>query len=140
MNLHRETAKLFNEIYHFGEAKLIFDPEKLQIDQATEGIYNDIEDNELAKITAEENPFESVNSMVKHYKSRSFTPKLIWTKCPRPGGIDIPPWDPYKIYIAATDSQSILIFDKLKIKVVGRINNPEMLCPSGLAFSKVIII
>lgn len=139
MNLHRETAKLIKEIYHYGEAKLIFDSEKFRIEQATEGIYKDIEDNEVTKMTLEENPFVSTNSMVKHYKSRSFVPKLVWTKCPRPGGIGIPPWDPSKIYIAATDCQNVLIFDKNKIKVVGRINNPEMLCPSGIAFSKVNI-
>lgn len=137
MNLHRDSAKLFNEIYHYGEAKLIFDAEKFSIDQATQGVYQDIEENDLPKLPMDENPFENVNSMVKHYKSRLFTPKLIWTKCPRPGGIGISPWDPSKIYIAATDTQNILIFDKIKMKVVGRINHPEMICPNAVAFSQV---
>ncbi|KAJ8948102.1 hypothetical protein NQ318_008455 [Aromia moschata] len=137
MNLHRETAKLLNEIYHYAEARIIFDPETFCLDQDTEGIYNEIEDNNGSAKTADvENPFESVSAMVKHYKARSFVPKLLWTKCPRPGGIGIPPWDDSKIYIAATDSHNVIILDRAKFKLVGRINNPEMICPTGLAFSK----
>lgn len=136
MNLHRETAKLFNEIYHYGEARLIFDSDKFRIEQATEGIYKDIEDTETTKVANVENPFENTNSMIKHYKSRGFVPKLLWSKCPRPGGVNIAPWDTSKVYIAATDSRNILILDRSKFKLVGRVNHPEMLCPTSLVFSK----
>ncbi|KAJ8972295.1 hypothetical protein NQ317_018629 [Molorchus minor] len=85
MNLHRETANLLNEIYHYGEARIIFDPESFHLDQDTEGIYNEIEENVSSKLPVEENPFENVSSMIRHYKSHSFIPKLLWTKCPRPG-------------------------------------------------------
>ncbi|XP_023019781.2 uncharacterized protein [Leptinotarsa decemlineata] len=135
MNLHRETAKLFEEIYHYGEARIVFDSENMKIDQDQEGIYNDIGENNSTKIDSVVNPYESVNSMIKHYKTRSFQPKLLWTKCPRPGAVGIAPWDSTKIYVAATDSKNILILDRSKFKLVGRINNPEMICPTNIAFS-----
>ncbi|KAG5891417.1 hypothetical protein JTB14_031483 [Gonioctena quinquepunctata] len=137
MNIHRETAKLFEEISHYGEARIVFDPENIKIDQDKEGIYNDGGDKESPKTETVTNPYESVNSMVTHYKTRSFVPKLLWTKCPRPGGVGIAPWDNTKIYVAATSSKNILILDRTKCKLVSRINNPEMICPTNLAFSKI---
>ncbi|KAJ8927538.1 hypothetical protein NQ314_019983 [Rhamnusium bicolor] len=136
MNLHRETAKVLNEVYHYGEARIIFDPDTFKLDQDTEGIYNEIEENSSTNSSSAENPFESIIAMVKHYKSRSFVPKLLWTKCPRPGGVGIPPWDSSKIFIATTDNHNILILDRSKFKLIGNISNPEMICPTALAFSK----
>ncbi|KAJ8926023.1 hypothetical protein NQ315_009878 [Exocentrus adspersus] len=135
MNLHRETAKLLDEVYHFGEARLIFDPESFKVDQDTEGVYNDLEDNAAATPSKTDNPFESVVAMAKHYRSRSSVPKLVWTKCPRPGGLGIPPWDTTKLLIAAMDSHNILVLDRSRFKLVDRISHPDMLCPSALAFS-----
>lgn len=136
MNLHRETAKVLNEVYHYGEARLIFDPESFKLDQDTEGIYNDMEENTSALPVKSENPFESVDAMAKHYKSRSFVPKLLWTKCPRPGGVGIPPWDTSKLFIAAMDSHNILVLDRSRFKLIERINHPDMSCPSAIAFCK----
>lgn len=62
--------------------------------------------------------------------------RLLWTKCPRPGGVGIAPWDTSKIYVAATDTNNILVLDRSKFKLIKKINNPEMLCPTNLAFSK----
>ncbi|XP_050504396.1 RING finger protein nhl-1-like isoform X5 [Diabrotica virgifera virgifera] len=135
MNIHRETAKLFEEIYQFGEARIMYDADRIRIDQVKEGVYNDVHDEQV-KSEKVENPFENVASMVKHYKSRSFKARLVWKKCPRPGGVGIPPWDNNKIYVAATDTHNILILDRSKFKLLGRINNPEMLCPMNLAFSR----
>lgn len=136
MNLHRETAKVLSEVYHYGEARLIFDPETFKLDQDTEGIYNEIEESTTALPAKSENPFENVDAMVKHYKSRSFVPKLLWTKCPRPGGLGIPPWDTSKLFIAAMDSHTVLILDRSRFRLVERISHPEMLCPSAITFSK----
>ncbi|CAG9854620.1 unnamed protein product [Phyllotreta striolata] len=136
MNVHRETAKLFEEIYQYGDARIVFDSDKIKIDQDKEGIYQDINDKDNAVEESVENPFKDVASMVKHYKSRSFVPKLLWSKCPRPEGVNIPPWDPTKIYVAATDTKNILVIDKQKFKLIKKINNPEMLCPTNIAFSK----
>ncbi|XP_018563372.1 tripartite motif-containing protein 2 [Anoplophora glabripennis] len=136
MNLHRETAKILNEVYHYGEARLIFDPETFRLEQDTEGIYNDTEESTSVLPAKSENPFESVDAMVKHYRSRSFVPKLLWTKCPRPGGVGIPPWDTSRLLIAAMDSHNVLVLDRSRFKLVERISHPEMICPSALAFSK----
>ncbi|CAG9821159.1 unnamed protein product [Phaedon cochleariae] len=134
MNVRKETARLLEEINHYGEGRVMFDPEKVKIEQDEEGIYNDILDSDNLKHTLVENPYESVASMINYYKNRSFTPKLIWTKCPRPGGVAIPPWDTTKIYVAATDTNQILILDRSKFKLIGRITYPDMLCPTNLAF------
>ncbi|XP_057668937.1 RING finger protein nhl-1-like isoform X2 [Diorhabda carinulata] len=136
MNIHRETAKLFEEIYHYGEARIVYDAERIRIDQDKEGIYFDLTEKDQTKGENVENPYENVASMVKHYKSRSFVPRLLWSKCPRPGGVGVAPWDHNKIYVAATDTKNILILDRAKFKLLGRINHPEMLCPINLAFSK----
>lgn len=136
MNLHRETAKLFDEINRFGEARVTFDPVMFRIDQVEEAIYNEIEenDNSNSKEAVAEIPIENVAAMVKHYRNRNFVPKLQWNKCPRPGGVGIAPWDKSKIYICATDSRNVLILDREKFKLVGRINHTEMLCPTSIAF------
>lgn len=77
MNVHRETAKLFDEIYQYGEARIVFDADKIRIDQDKEGIYQDINDKDNLRTEKVDNPFESVTSMVKYYKSRTFVPRLV---------------------------------------------------------------
>lgn len=136
LNLHRETSKILDHISNFGEARITFDPDTFRVEQISEGIYNDDEDDhQQHQVHIVANPYENVDSMAKHYKSRSFTPKLIWNKCPRPAGLGMPPWDDTKLYIAATDSHNVLILDINKFKLIERLSNPEMNCPSGIAFS-----
>lgn len=133
LNLHNHTSKLLDQINYFGEARINFDPETFKLEQISEGIYNDIEDGQqhLFQIS---DPLESIESMAKHYKSRSFSPKLLWNKCPRPAGLGIPPWDDSKLFIAATDSHDVLVVDRNKFKLVTRISTPEMSCPAGITF------
>ncbi|XP_066153280.1 tripartite motif-containing protein 2-like [Euwallacea fornicatus] len=134
LNLHKETSKILDQVGYFGEARITFDPDAFKLEQMSEGIYNDEEEPQQQNFFLVTNPFESIDSMTKHYKARSFMPKLVWNKCPRPAGLGIPPWDENKLYIAATDSHYVLILDKSRFKLVDRLTHADMVCPAGLAF------
>ncbi|XP_060536983.1 RING finger protein nhl-1-like [Cylas formicarius] len=134
LDLHKQTSKLLEQVNYFGETRITFDPLTFKLEQCTEAVYNGEEEEQevVATIT---NPFESIDSLVKYYRSKSFTPKLLWTKCPRPAGIGVPPWDDSKLFIAATDSHDVLIIDKNKFKLNTRLYNANMICPVGVTFS-----
>lgn len=74
--------------------------------------------------------------MFAYYKSRAFIEKVIWSKCPRPAGIAIPPWNHNHLYVAATDNQVVLILDRQRMKLIGRLSSDDMLCPQRIAFSE----
>ncbi|CAG9764028.1 unnamed protein product [Ceutorhynchus assimilis] len=137
LNLHRETSKILEQVNFFGEARLTFDPDTFKMEQISEGIYND-DDNQQQHTQTQmvSNSPENLDSMAAHYKARSFSPKLVWNKCPRPSGLGIPPWDENKLYIAATDSHYVLILDRSKFKLIERLTHPDMSCPTGITFSK----
>ncbi|XP_050296282.1 uncharacterized protein LOC126736108 isoform X2 [Anthonomus grandis grandis] len=138
LNLHRETSKLLDQVNYFGEARLTFDPESYKLDQISEGIYNDEDNNQNQASSPIKvgNPCDSAETMAKQYRGRSFTPKLVWNKCPSPGGLGIPPWDNTKLYIATTFKRNVLILDRSKLKLIDRLTHETMSCPAGIAFSK----
>ncbi|XP_066249025.1 tripartite motif-containing protein 2-like [Euwallacea similis] len=134
LNFHKETSKILDQVGYFGEARITFDPDAFKLEQISEGIYNDEEEPQQQSFSLVTNPFESIDSMTKHYKARSFMPKLVWNKCPRPAGLGISPWDESRLYIAATDSNYVLILDRSRFKLVDRLMHADMICPAGLAF------
>ncbi|XP_044264877.1 RING finger protein nhl-1-like [Tribolium madens] len=135
MNLHKETSRLLSLVTHYGEARVIFDPESFKLDQDTEGIYSDVGDNEIST-SRSTNSLERFESASQNYKNRSFIPKLVWNKCPRPADVGIPPWDNRLLYIAATDTHTVLILNRDRRKLEGRLISSEMVYPQGIAFSK----
>lgn len=74
VNLHRETSKLLNQVGYFGEARIAFDPDTFRLEQISEGIYNDVVDEQQPHQSGQgngvANPFENEDSMVKHYRDR----------------------------------------------------------------------
>lgn len=71
LNLHRETSKVLDQVGYFGEARLAFDPDTFKLEQISEGIYNDDNNHQQHnQVDVVSNPFESVDSMAKYYKSR----------------------------------------------------------------------
>ncbi|KAF7271593.1 hypothetical protein GWI33_015545 [Rhynchophorus ferrugineus] len=134
LNLHGQTSKMLEQVNYFGEARITFDPDAFKLEQISEGVYNDMENGQEQSFQSVTDPMESVESMTKHYKSRSFAPKLLWNKCPRPAGLGIPPWDDSKLLIAATDSHEILVVDRAKFKLVARLSHSELNCPAGITF------
>ena len=135
MNFHRETSSLLSAVSRFVEARVIFDPESFRLDQATEGIYNEVEDGENAPPRGT-NSLERYENASQQYRNRSFVPKLVWSRCPRPANVAVPPWDSRLLYIAATDTHTVLILNRDRRKLQGRLTSSEMLYPQGIAFSK----
>ncbi|RZB40236.1 zf-C3HC4 and/or NHL domain containing protein [Asbolus verrucosus] len=136
INLHRETSRLLTLVNHYGEARVIFDPELCRLDQDTEGIYNDVEENETVNSSRTVNSLERFEVASQYYRNRSFVPNLVWKKCPRPANVGVPPWDNSLLYIAATDTHTVLILNRERRKLEGRLSSSEMLYPQGIAFSK----
>lgn len=60
-----------------------------------------------------QDPLENLDTMTAYYKSRPFVEKIVWSKCPRPAGLGIPPWDGDQLYVAATDTRVGVLFLKL---------------------------
>lgn len=136
VNLHKQTSLLTDEVSKWNEARVIFNPETYRIEQDSEVITNDFEENTSNGVRIFQNPLENIDTMCAYYKSRPFTEKVIWSKCPRPAGIAIPPWNQNQLYIAATDNQVVLILDRQRMKLMGRLSSDEMLCPQRIAFSE----
>jgi tripartite motif-containing protein 2/3 len=136
MNLHKETSRLLSQVSHYGEARVIFDPDTFKLDQDTEGVYKDVGDGENVTLSRSTSSLERFEVASQHYRSRSFVPKLVWNKCPRPASAGVPPWDNRLLYIAATDTHTVLILNKNRRKLEGRLTSSEMVYPQGLAFSK----
>lgn len=134
MQLHEETSKILNRVNHFCEARIIFDPDAFKLDQDTEGIYDYA--NDSADTADNHNPLVSQDCMMEHYKNRSYIPKVVWKKCPRPGHAGVAPWDNNLLYIAATDTRTVLIFNRHSTQLEGRLTHADMLYPQGVAFSK----
>lgn len=136
MNLHRNTSKILDEISHWGENRKIFDAEGFKLEEDNEGLNSEVDETEVKNgIRLTSDPLENTNTLVSYYKSKSFKPKIQWTKTPRPAGVAVPPWS-NNIYVAATDTKMILILNPQKGKIIGKIQTPELLCPHGIAFSK----
>lgn len=124
-----------------GETRLLFDPKTFKVKQINEffnrsgsGENGDTVDGGVIA-----NPLESVETMISYYLNKSSNPKLVWTKCPRPAGLGIPPWSKNLLYITATDRKVVLIMDRTLFKIVGKLTAPDMLCTQGVAFSEKLL-
>lgn len=137
MTLHRETSRLLSSVSHYGEASVFFDPECFRLEQDTEGIYYDNENTDLSNGFIASNSTDRYQTIIQHYKLKSFVPKLVWNRCPRPANIGIPPWDNRLLYIAATDTGAVLILNRNDRKLEGRLTATGMVYPQGIAFSKI---
>ncbi|KAK9732398.1 NHL repeat [Popillia japonica] len=136
MNLHRNTSKILDDISHWGETRKIFDSDNFKLEEDNEGLNSEVEESQARNgFRMGNNPLENTDALITYYKTKSFIPKLQWTKSPKPAGVAVSPWS-NNIYIAATDSQMILILNRQRAKIIGKIQTPEMLCPHGIAFSK----
>ncbi|XP_077298012.1 uncharacterized protein LOC143919530 isoform X2 [Arctopsyche grandis] len=137
MNFHRTTVNILNEVAHWGEDKFSFDQDNFCIEEdslvATEA---ETDEPIAVEVKGIQNPLESPDSMTLYYRSRSFAPRMIWKKCPRPAGVGIAPWSDH-LYICGTDSHHVIVLDRLKGKIIERISGPKILCPQSIAFSQL---
>ncbi|KAL3287835.1 hypothetical protein HHI36_002293 [Cryptolaemus montrouzieri] len=124
INFHKKTSKVFEDIQHFGIESIHFNQDTFKLEK---------EENASAAFNLTSKSFAYSRS--KYKMKSSSKPKLVWEKCPRPGHVAIPPWDNKKLYIAATDSRTILVMSIDKLKLLEKISSPEMLYPQSLAFA-----
>lgn len=125
-----------DEVSKWNETRIIFDPDTYKIEQDAEATPNEFEEKTSNGVRVFQNPLENIDTMSAYYKSRPFTEKVIWSKCPRPAGIAIAPWNQNHLYVAASDNQVVLILDRQRMKLIGRLSSDEMLCPQRVAFSE----
>ncbi|GLV40399.1 thin [Carabus blaptoides fortunei] len=117
ITLHRNTAALLDELSRWGDTRTIFDASSFKIDYETDASLDaEADDDSILGVSGVGNPLENPDSMAMYYRSRSFTPRLTWTKCPRPAGVSVAPWNPNCLYVAGTDSRQIYGVDKLKVR------------------------
>ncbi|KAF5283822.1 hypothetical protein FQA39_LY04642 [Lamprigera yunnana] len=130
MNYHKITSKLLEDISRWADNKIMFDDKSFKIIQT-----NSIGTDNYEEISSgADNTFESVDTMSAYYRENNFKTKLVWNKCPRPGGVGIPPWATNLLYIATTDKKAVLIMDRNVSKVIGKLSTVEMICPQGITF------
>lgn len=134
--MHKDTSALVDDIIHWGESRAVFDQETFTLEEDTESIYNETEEEDNESVRIFQNPLENMETLSMYYKTRKFEPKLVWTKCPRPAGLALSPWNLDRLYIAASYSQVVLILDLQKMKLTGRLTSEEMACPQSVAFGK----
>lgn len=138
MELHSKTSQLLEDVSKWGEIKPTFDQDTLKLDMDLDDNPDNInkEPTIVNKIKTEANLEKDVNNaIIVHYKSCPFDTKLYWNKCPRPAGIGVSPWEKNYLYVAATDNKVVLIFDRIKTKVIGRLTSDNMSCPHAITFS-----
>lgn len=135
MNLHKETSLLTDEVSKWNEPRIIFDPETYRIEQDAKAVPSEPDEKPSTCLRVFHNPLENADTMAAYYKSRPFSEKVNWSKCPRPAGVAIPPWNQDQLYVAATDTQVVLILDRHRMKLTGRLSSEEMLSPQRVAFS-----
>ncbi|XP_022903310.2 tripartite motif-containing protein 2-like [Onthophagus taurus] len=134
MSLHRNISTALEEVSQWGECRTVFDPETFRLEEDNEGLNPEVDDS-ILNLKINPDPFESIESLTKHYKARSFHPKVYTNKFPRLTGVSISPWS-HHYYIAAPDSKSIVIMNRQKNKLIGRLTSPDILCPRAITFSK----
>lgn len=119
MLLHRNTAALLDELSRWGDTRTIFDASSFKIDYETDASLDaEADDDSTVGVLGIGNPLESSDSMAMYYRSRSFTPRLTWTKCLRPAGVAVAPWAPNCIYVAG----KLLIINYLYVAKVVQVS------------------
>ncbi|XP_018328459.1 RING finger protein nhl-1-like [Agrilus planipennis] len=126
VNFHRATSALIDKVDKWGELNV---PLEQTLHMNSLNMESELSGNASSPVLDDD-------IFCSEYKTRNFTAKLIWNKFPRPAGVAIAPWASHILYIATTDNKSILIMDRIKFKVIGKLTSENMACPYGVACSK----
>ncbi|KAJ2948509.1 hypothetical protein O0L34_g7759 [Tuta absoluta] len=135
MNLHQNALQILSEVSKWDAESLIFDKENFRIEKDTATPTEAESDDPLPASGNKNEPLESEDSLVLHYRSRNFVPHYVWRKATRPGGVGIGPWNNH-LYVCGMDSHCILVVERSHAKIVSRLTCEEMLCPVHIAFMK----
>lgn len=155
LTLHKQTSEIFQSISELGELKATFNKDTFKIeedDEASGGNTasggSDTVDADHGKLppqpispVVKQNPLQNEASLKKYYTSKTFRPKLHWSKCSRPSGVNVAPWQhaetrSHLLYICGTDSRLIYGIEMAKGRIVQRISCDDMIFPNSIAFSE----
>lgn len=132
LNLHNKTSELLEKVSCWGDIKVSFDEDSFKLDYNNDE-HNFVEEDETQTDARLFNATE--NGPTLFYRTHQFTAKLFWNKCPRPSGVGIAPWSVNHLYVASIETKTVLILDRKKTKVIGRLGAPNILYPHSLAFN-----
>ncbi|KAI5635130.1 6-bladed beta-propeller domain-containing protein [Phthorimaea operculella] len=135
VNLHQNALQILSEVSKWDAESLIFDKENFRIEKDTATPTEAESDDPLPECGNKNEPLESEDSLVLHYRSRNFVPHYVWRKTARPGGVGIGPWDNH-LYVCGMDSHCVLVVERSHAKIVSRLTCEDMLCPVHIAFMK----
>ncbi|XP_049877184.1 tripartite motif-containing protein 3-like isoform X2 [Pectinophora gossypiella] len=135
INLHQNALQILSDVSKWDVERFVFDKENFRIEQDSLTPVDAESDDPLPECGRQNEPLESEDSLVLHYRSRNFLPHYVWRKTSRPGGVGIGPWDNH-LYVCGMDSHCVLVVERSQARIVSRLTYEEMLYPVHIAFMK----
>ncbi|XP_075980968.1 tripartite motif-containing protein 2-like isoform X2 [Anticarsia gemmatalis] len=135
INLHQNAVQLLSEVSKWDTERFVFDKENFRIEMDSATPIDAESDDPVLESPKQNDPLESEENLVLHYRSRNFVPHYVWRKTSRPCGVGVSPWSNH-LYVCGMDSHSVLIMERTQAKIVTRLSCEEMLCPVHIAFMK----
>ncbi|XP_021182080.3 uncharacterized protein LOC110370553 [Helicoverpa armigera] len=135
INLHQNAVSLLTDVSKWDTERFVFDKENFTLEMDSATPLDAESDDPVIENPKQNDPLESEESLVMHYRSRNFIPHFVWRKSSRPCGIGVAPWSNH-LYVCGMDSHSVLVMERAQAKIVTRLSCEEMLCPVQIAFMK----
>lgn len=135
INLHQNAIQILSDVSKWDTERFVFDKENFRIEMDSATPIDAESDDPVLESPKQNNPLESEDNLVMHYRSRNFVPHYIWRKTSRPSGVAVSPWSNH-LYVCGMDTHSVLVMERTQAKIVGRLTCEEMLCPIHIAFMK----
>ncbi|GBP09847.1 Tripartite motif-containing protein 3 [Eumeta japonica] len=135
MNLHQNALQLISDVTKWDTEKVVFDKDNFCIELDGASPLEAESDDPLPAVVRGNNPLESEDDLVLHYRSRNFVPHYTWRKTSRPAGVATSPWTNH-LYICGLDAHNVLVVERTQARIIARLVCDEMLCPVHIAFMK----
>ncbi|CAH0695862.1 unnamed protein product [Spodoptera exigua] len=135
INLHQNAVTLLSEVSKWDTERVVFDKENFSLEKDSGTPIDSESEDPVVDGPKQNNPLESEESLIMHYRSRNFIPHFQWRKSARPCGIGVSPWSNH-LYVCGMDSHSVLVMERSQAKIITRLSSEEMLCPVQIAFMK----
>ncbi|CAB3228826.1 unnamed protein product [Arctia plantaginis] len=135
INLHQNAVQLLTDVSKWDTERFIFDQENFRLEMDSATPVDAESDDPVLESPKQNNPLESEENLVMHYRSRHFQPHFVWRKTTRPSGVGVSPWSNH-LYVCGMDSHSVLVMERTQGKTVTRLSCDEMMCPVHIAFMK----
>ncbi|KAJ8717879.1 hypothetical protein PYW07_005809 [Mythimna separata] len=135
INLHQNAVSLLSDVSKWDTERFVFDKENFTLEMDSAAPLESESDDPVLENAKQNDPLESEESLVLHYRSRNFIPHFVWRKSSRPCGVGVSPWSNH-LYVCGMDTHSVLVMERAQAKIITRLSCDEMLCPVQIAFMK----